>query len=61
MKYRTPSEYKIMVKSMPAPELAGLADTFNASQTLNANEIVIRDIINAEMERRIANWEMVEV
>ena len=61
MKYRTPSEYKIMVKNMPVKELVGLADTFNESTTLTANEKVIQDILNGEVERRILNWEMTQV
>ena len=60
-KYRTITEYKAMVRIMATKELNGLADTFNASQTLNSKEMVIRDILNAEMERRIYNWEMVTV
>ena len=57
-KYRTPAEYREMVRNLAAKELDWLADTFNQSQTLGPQEIVIRDILNAEMERRIANWEI---
>ena len=32
-KYRTPEEYKVMVRNMGVQELMGLADTFNESQT----------------------------
>ena len=61
MKYRTPSEYQAMVKNMPAQELANLADTFNSSTTLTAGEKIIQNVLNAEMERRIYNWEMATV
>jgi hypothetical protein len=59
-KYRTVAEYKEMVRNMPAKELVGLAETFNESVSLGTKELVIKDILNAEVERRIANWEMVE-
>lgn len=60
-KYRTPEEYKVMVRNMGVQELMGLADTFNESQTLNDKDVVIRNILNNEVERRINNWEIAEV
>ena len=59
-KYRTFSEYKEMVRNMPAKELVGLAETFNECQSLGVKDVIIKDILNDEVERRIANWEMVE-
>ena len=59
-KYRTVSEYKEMVRNMPVKELVGLAETFNECPSLGAKDVIIKDILNAEVERRIANWEMVE-
>ena len=56
--YRTISDYKALVKSMSTRELDGLAETFNNSTTLTAKEQAIRNVINAEMETRIAQWEM---
>lgn len=58
MKYRTPEEYKQMVRELHPKELYWLAETFNASTTLGNKEVVIRDILNGEMERRIHNWEI---
>ena len=60
-KYRTAEEYKAMIKNMSTTELVGLADTFNDSQTLNSKEVAIKEILNAEVERRIYNWEMTTV
>jgi hypothetical protein len=60
-KYHTPEEYRVMVRNMGVQELMGLADTFNESQTLNDKDVVIRDILNNEVERRINNWEIAEV
>ena len=59
-KYRTFAEYKEMVRNMPAKELVGLAETYNECQSLGVKDVIIKDILNDEVERRIANWEMVE-
>ena len=60
-KYRTVAEYKEMVRAMHTKELIGLNDTYQNCQSLGVNDIIIRDIIEAEVERRILNWEIVEV
>ena len=60
-KYKTLAEYQAIVRNMPVQELAGLAETFNEATTLTAGEVKIKDILNAEMERRIYNWEMTTV
>ena len=60
-KYRTVTEYKEMVRNIPVQELMGLADTYNDCQSLGVNDVVIRDILNNEVERRINNWEIAEV
>lgn len=59
-KYRTLTEYKEMVRSMHVKELVALAEAFNECQSLGVKDVVIKDILNAEVERRIANWEMTE-
>jgi hypothetical protein len=58
MKYRTREEYQAIVKTMPSPELSGLLDTFWSSTTLTPGEKAIRDVLDAEMERRIMAWEV---
>ena len=60
-KYRTVAEYKEMVRNMPIQELMGLADTYNDCQSLGVNDVIIRDILDNEVERRINNWEIAEV
>jgi hypothetical protein len=60
-KYRTAVEYKEIVRNMGVQELMGLAETFNESSSLDAQEVVIKDILNNEVERRINNWEIAEV
>jgi hypothetical protein len=46
---------------MPAQELSSLLDTFWSSTTLTEGEVAIRDVLDAEMERRIMAWEIAEV
>ena len=60
-KYRTFAEYKEMVRNMGVQELMGLAETFNECQSLGAKDVVLKDILNNEVERRINNWEIAEV
>ncbi len=59
--YRTKEEYQAMVRTMPAQELSSLLDTFWSSTTLTEGEAAIRDVLDAEMERRIMAWEIAEV
>jgi hypothetical protein len=62
MKIPTKEQYQSMVRAMPVPELMGLAEIFNQEWTvMNETETLIRDVINAEVERRIYNWEMATV
>ena len=61
MKIPTKEQYQQMVRNMPTKELMGLAETFNQSSTLTTTEVLIRDVIDAEVERRIYAWEMVTV
>ena len=60
-KYRTVAEYQEIVRKMPTQEVVGLAETYNECKTLGVKDVLIKDILNAEMERRIYNWEAVQV
>ena len=61
-KIPTKEQYQSMVKAMPTTELMGLAEIFNQEWTvMNETETLIRDVIDAEIERRIYAWEMVTV
>jgi hypothetical protein len=58
----TKEQYKAMVRAMPTKELEALAEIFNQEWTvMNTTETLIKNIINAEVERRIALWEVTEV
>jgi hypothetical protein len=57
-KYLTPAEYKQLVGTMPIQEVDGLFETFQNSTTRTAQETEIMTILEAEIERRIARWEV---
>ena len=59
--YRTPAEYRAIVGTMPIQEVDGLFETFQNSTTRTAQETQIMDILEAEIERRIARWEVAYV
>ena len=59
--YRTPEQYKQIVSTMPIQEIDGLFETFQRCQTRTAEETKIMNILEAEIERRIANWEVAYV
>ena len=59
--YRTPAEYREIVRNMPIQEVDGLFETFQNSTTRTAQETEIMDILEAEIERRISNWEVAYV
>jgi hypothetical protein len=60
-KYLTVSEYSTIVQTMPIQEVDGLFETFQNSTTRTAEETRIMDILEAEIERRIARWEVAYV
>lgn len=53
----TKEQYENMVRAMPTRELEGLIETFEYATAINSAEALIKDILNAEMERRILQWE----
>ena len=60
-KYRTVTEYKQIVSTMPIQEVDGLFETFQSSTTRTAQETEIMNVLEAEIERRIARWEVAYV
>ena len=59
--YRTPAEYKEIVSTMPIQEVDGLFETFQNSTSRTIEETQIMNILEAEIERRIARWEVAYV
>ena len=60
-KYRTPAEYREIVRSMPIQEVEGLFDSYMNCPSRGVKDDVIMNILEAEIERRIANWEVAYV
>ena len=52
---------KEFYRALPTQELIRLADLVNNSSVMNPRESEVKDTINAEVERRIYNWEIAEV
>jgi hypothetical protein len=59
--YRTPEQYQAIVSTMPIQEVDGLFETFQNSTTRTAQETEIMNVLEAEIERRIARWEVAYV
>ena len=59
--YPSPVEYKQIVRNMPIQEIDGLFETFQNCTTRTSQETQIMYILEAEIERRIANWEVAYV
>ena len=59
--YRTAAEYRKIVSTMPIQEVDGLFETFQNSKTRTAQETEIMNVLEAEIERRIARWEVAYV
>ena len=60
-KYRTPAEYREMVRTMPIKEVEDLFDTYMNCPSRGVKDDIIITILEAEIERRIANWEVAYV
>jgi hypothetical protein len=59
--YRTPAQYRQIVSTMPIQEVDDLFETFQNSTTRTAQETEIMNVLEAEIERRIARWEVAYV
>ena len=52
---------KEFYRVLSTQELIRLSDIVNNSSTMNLRELEVKNLINTEVERRIANWEIAEV
>ena len=59
-KYRK-ADYQTIVRNMPIQEIDSLFETFQNSNTRTALETEVMNILEAEIERRIAGWEVAYV
>ena len=60
-KHRTAAEYQEIVRAMPIQEIDGLFETFQNCATRTVEETRIMNVLEAEIERRIACWEVAYV
>lgn len=58
MKEYTIEQRQEYARSLPTNELLSLAETYKEANTPGTLEVVIKNIIDAEVERRIYNWEI---
>jgi hypothetical protein len=52
LKYQTATEYRAMLRNLSTADLLTLSES-------HVNNRVYQDLIDAEVERRIARWEIV--
>jgi len=51
LKYQTTTEYRAMLRELSTADLLTLSES-------HVNDQVYQDLVDAEVERRIANWEV---
>ena len=51
LKYQTAAEYRAMLRDLSTADLLTLSES-------HVNDQVYQDLVDAEVERRIANWEI---
>ena len=54
LKYQTATEYRAMLRDLSTADLLTLSES-------HVNNQMYQDLIDAEVERRIANWEIAYV
>ena len=55
------TEFKQSLRTLPIKELTDKVDYYSGFEPRGVNNQTMLDMYNAEIERRIYNWEMVEV
>jgi hypothetical protein len=58
LKYQTATEYKIMLRNLSTADLLTLSEVYQGPAGTGVSDRVYQDLIDAEVERRIANWEI---
>jgi hypothetical protein len=57
----TTTEFKLSLRALPIKELTDKIEYYSGFEPRGVNYQAMLDMYNAEIERRIYNWEMVEV
>ena len=61
MKEYTLEQRREYARNLPTADLMHFAEIYNENKSTGGEVGITRDIINAEVERRINNWEVAEV
>jgi hypothetical protein len=56
----TTTEFKLSLRALPIKELTDKIEYYSGFEPRGVNYQAMLDMYNAEIERRIYNWEMVE-
>jgi len=57
----TTEEFELSLKTVPIKELTDKIEYYSSFEPRGVNYQAMLDMYNAEIERRIYNWEMVQV
>ena len=57
----TTEQFKLSLRILPIKELTDKVDYYSSFEPRGVNYQTMLDMYNAEIERRIYNWEMVQV
>ena len=57
----TTEQFKLSLRTLPIKEITDKIDYYSSFEPRGVNYQAMLDMYNAEIERRIYNWEMVEV
>ena len=58
LKYQTVAEYRAMLRGLSTADLLTLSEAYQGGASPGVSDLVYQGLIDAEVERRIANWEI---
>lgn len=58
LKYQTVTEYRAMLRELSTADLLTLSEVYQGGASPGVSDLIIHELIDAEIERRIANWEV---
>jgi len=61
LKYQTTTEYRNMLRDLSTADLLTLSEVYQGGASPGVSDLIIYELIDAEVERRIANWEIAHV
>ena len=58
LKYQPTTEYRAMLRDLSTADLLTLSEVYQGPVGTGVSDRVYQELIDAEVERRIANWEI---